>query len=438
MEELVHPTSLVRTVEDLRAGTVDVRDYVKRTLERIATVDDTVQAFVAEPARADRVRTAAQALPESKPDIALPLAGILLGVKDIIHVDGLLTRAGSSLPTAVLAGPQAAVVDRLLRAGAVIAGKTVTAEFAVAAPGPTRNPHHLEHTPGGSSSGSAAAVAAGLVPLAIGTQTIASLIRPAAYCGVIGFKPTHGRIPMDGVLPVSPSYDTLGVFTAVVADAALAAGILCDGWTEVAAPADRPVLGIPDGPYLTYPEGEALAAFNEQVDRLRAAGYTVRRVPVFERFEQESFDLFVVNLYELARSHATWFARFADRYDARTAHAIRQGQRAQPSDYASALKSRLTFCARLADTTEAHGIDLWIAPAATGPAPRGLESAGDSVMSLPWSAAGLPSLTIPAGRSQTGLPLGMQFAGHYGADERLLGWATELESTLSCPSTGGA
>ncbi|MFD0348601.1 amidase family protein [Kitasatospora aburaviensis] len=123
----------------------------------------------------------------------------------------------------MLAGPQAVVVDRLRAAGALVAGKTVTAEFAGSAPGPTRNPHHPGHTPGGSSSGSAAAVAAGLVPLAIGTQTIGSVVRPAAYCGVVGFRPTFGRIPVDGVVPNAPSYDTLGLFTADLAGAALAA-----------------------------------------------------------------------------------------------------------------------------------------------------------------------------------------------------------------------
>ncbi|WP_419998151.1 amidase [Streptomyces boninensis] len=437
MEELVRPVSLAGLAGEL-VGTVEVHDYVEQALDRIATVDDTIEAFVIEPRRADRVRAAVRERVGSAPQGPLPLPGILVGIKDIIHVNGLLTKAGSTLPTAELAGPQAAVVNRLLDAGAIIGGKTVTAEFAVAAPGPTRNPHHLEHTPGGSSSGSAAAVAAGLVPLAIGTQTIASLIRPAAYCGVVGFKPTHGRIPMDGVLPVSPSYDTLGVFTATVADAALAAGVLCDDWAEAAAPESRPVLGIPEGPYLAFTEAEALAAFEEQVGRLHAAGYAIKRVPVFEDFERESFDLFVVNLYELARSHDTWFARFADRYDDRTAEAIRQGQRAQASDYAGALRSRGDFCTRLADTTDDHGIDLWIAPAATGPAPHGLASAGDSVMSLPWSAAGLPSLTIPAGRSKGGLPLGMQFAGRHGADESLLGWAAGLERALSAGVTEGA
>ncbi|GAB2724343.1 amidase [Streptomyces bullii] len=432
MGDLVQSTSLTHTAERLRAGASGVRENVTRTLERIAQVDRVVQAFVAEPGRTDRLVTAARDLArrDPGPDGHPPLYGVPVGVKDIVHVDGLPTRAGSTLPAEVLAGGQATVVDRLLRAGALIAGKTVTAEFAVAAPGPTRNPHQPDHTPGGSSSGSAAAVAAGLVPLAIGTQTIGSLIRPAAYCGVVGFKPSHGRIPTDGVLPVSPTYDTLGTFTATAADAALAASVLCDDWRPERATPGRPVLGIPDGPYLGCAEPEALAAFDRQVTALREAGYEVEKVPLFETFEQDAFALFVVNLYELARAHADWFARYEDRYDPRTADAIRQGHGARESDYADALREREVFRDRLARATAGYGIDLWIAPAATGPAPHGLDSAGDSVMSLPWSGAGLPCLTLPAGRSAAGLPLGLQCAGRPGEDERLLRWARDLESAL--------
>ncbi|MFP3987358.1 amidase [Streptomyces sp. E11-3] len=433
MEDLVLPTSLVRVSEGLRSGATDPQAYADQTNERIAQVDDTVRAFVAEPDRADRLSTAAKELSArgTEPDDRPALYGVPVGVKDIVRVDGLPTRAGSKLPPEVLDGPQATVVDRLLKAGALIAGKTATSEFAVTAPGPTRNPHRPEHTPGGTSSGSAAAVAAGMVPLAIGTQTIGSLIRPAAYCGVVGFKPSHGRIPLDGVIPTSPTYDTLGTLTATVADAALAAAALCDDWQPSRAVSGRPVLGIPDGPYLSFAEPEAKAAYDEQVAALRTAGYDIVRVPMFENLEQDAFELFVVNLYELSRAHADWFGRFEELYDERTAEAIRQGQGAQESDYASSLKQRDAFCERLAASTDEHGVDLWITPAATGPAPLGLDSAGDSVMSLPWSGAGLPCLTVPTARPQGALPLGLQCVARHGGDERLLNWALGLEKVLS-------
>ncbi|MFF2775711.1 amidase [Streptomyces sp. NPDC058052] len=432
MEDPVRTTSLLHVAESLRTGATGAPEHTDATLRRIADVDRAVRAFVDEPERTERLRAAARDAADRHPapDTRPALYGVPVGVKDILHVDGLPTRAGSALPAEELAGPQATAVSRLLAAGALIAGKTVTAEFAVAAPGPTRNPHDLDHTPGGSSSGSAAAVAAGLVPLALGTQTIASLVRPAAYCGVVGFKPTHGRVPLDGVLPTSPSYDTVGTFTATTADAALAASVLCDDWRPERVGDDRPVLAVPKGPYLGFTEPEALAAFDRQVTALRDAGYEIREVPVFDDFEQDAFSLFVINLYELARAHADLFDRHADRYDPRTAEAILQGRTAQDSDYADALKARDAFRDRLTETTHGHGVDLWITPAATGPAPRGLDNAGDSVMSLPWSGAGLPIVSVPAGRTAEGLPLGLQCVGRTGEDERLLRWAADVEGVL--------
>ncbi|GAA3003631.1 amidase [Streptosporangium longisporum] len=438
MESLVRPIDLTRVSEDLRTGAIDPREYAAATCERIDHLDGVVQAFVPETGRAGRLHRAAEALIASgaEPDGGRPpLFGVPVGIKDIVHADGLDTRAGSALPPEVLRGEQAVVVDRLVAAGALVAGKTVTGEFAVTAPGPTRNPHRPGHTPGGTSSGSAAAVAAGMVPLAVGTQTIGSLIRPAAYCGVVGFKPSHGRIPTDGVLPVSPTFDTLGVVTAGVAGAALAAACLCDDWRPERAGSGAPVLGVPDGPYLGFAEPEALAAFEEHVALLRAAGHRVVRVPMFEHFEQEAFDLVIINLYEVARSHAGWFDRFGTSYDERTAEVVHQGRSIAESDHAAAMERRDAFRDRLAAETDRHGVDLWIAPSATGPAPAGLESAGDSVMSLPWSGAGLPCLTIPAPRPPGALPLGLQFVARDGDDERLLGWAPELERALSPQET---
>ena len=189
-----------------------------------------------------------------------PLHGIPIGVKDIFDVFDWPTAAGSPLWKQSIARRDATVVGRLRQAGAIFLGKTATTQYASFDPSPTHNPWNPARTPGGSSSGSAAAVAAGLVPLALGTQTIGSVIRPAAYCGVVGFKPSHGRIPLDGVLPTSPTYDTLGTFTATVADAALAAESLCDDWHPERATSGRPVLGVPDGPYLGCAEPAALAA----------------------------------------------------------------------------------------------------------------------------------------------------------------------------------
>lgn len=430
MEDLVSPTALTEVARSLRSGETDVQDHTERTLARIERVDPTVQAFVEEPGRSDRLRSAAKDLAATEGERPA-LFGVPVGVKDIIHADGLETRAGSRFTAQELAGPQATAIERLRTAGALIAGKTVTSEFAVTAPGPTRNPHNLDHTPGGSSSGSAAAVAAGLVPLAIGTQTIGSLIRPAAYCGVTGFKPTHGRIPLDGVLPTAPTFDTVGMIAARAADVSLAASVLLDDWTPVADDGTRPVLGVPDGPYLGCAEPAALAAFEEQTAALTAAGYQVVRVPLFENFEQEAFEFIVINLYEISRAHADRFAADPERYDPRTAEAIQHGQGAGDGDHAASLEQREAFRGRLDAATAEHGVDLWITPAATGTAPEGLENPGESVMSLPWSGLGLPCLTLPVARAAGELPLGFQGVGKTGADERLLAWAPGLERILS-------
>ncbi|MFC0602822.1 amidase [Streptomyces palmae] len=405
-----------------------------RLCDRIEAVDAEILAFLPEPGRRARLRAEARALAER--DTAfdrLPLYGVPVAIKDIVRVAGLPTRAGSELPAELLDGPQAPLVDRLRAAGALVAGKTVTAEFAGTAPGPTRNPHHLGHTPGGSSSGSAAAVAAGMVPLAIGTQTVGSVIRPAAYCGVIGFKPGYDRVPTEGVIPNVPSLDTVGLFAADLELATRAAGVLCDRWQQPAPTTPRPRLAVPEGPYLGRAEPAALAAFEEHTARLAAAGHEILRVPFLDDLAQVEADQYTVNRFETARVHADWFARHGDRYRPQTAAAIRQGQAVDPDDYTRALRARERFRDRLRQVMADRGIDLWLTPAATGPAPRGLESTGSGAMCLPWSYAGVPALALPAGPAPDGLPLGVQCVAASGADERLLAWAPDLLAALTPP-----
>ena len=236
----------------LRTGDENLPDYLDRLEARFNEWEPRVLAFVPEEGRFARLRREARRLLDRYPDGASrpPLFGLPIGVKDIFHVNGSVTRAGSRLPAELLQGSEAECVSILRRAGALLLGKTVTTEFAYFAPGPTRNPRHLEHTPGGSSSGSAAAVAAGLCPFAFGTQTIGSISRPAAFCGVVGFKPSHGRVSARGVIPLSETHDHVGFFTNDVAGAETMAAHLCENWRESASEDRRPVLGIPNGPYL--------------------------------------------------------------------------------------------------------------------------------------------------------------------------------------------
>lgn len=404
-----------------RRSVAAVTDLVAQTCDRIDRLDTRIKAFVREPDRRGRLAAEAAAAPPGA------LSAVMVGVKDIVRIDGMETGAGSAVPPQALAGPQAPLVDRLREAGALVAGKTVTAEFAVNAPGPTRNPHNTAHTPGGSSSGSAAAVAAGMVPLAVGTQTVGSVIRPAAYCGVVGFKPTFGRVPVDGVIANAPSFDTVGVLAADVATAARGASVLCDDWRDVAhRPAGErgPVLGVPVGPYLDRAGQEAREAFAAQVKRLEAAGRTVREVPLMPDFAEVVRQLFVMNRYEVARTHADWFPRYGHLYREQTVAAIREGQAVGRDDYERAVSERRVFRERLLEAMAA--VDVWLAPPATGPAPFGLGGTGDSVMCLPWSNAGFPAVSLPAGSAANGLPLGLQVVGRPGEDEELLRWAAEL------------
>lgn len=428
-EGIVRLRSLGQDLQKLRDDQVSANDQLREVCDRVAEVDGVVHAFVAEPGWQHRVLTTA-----TQPGT---WSGIGIGVKDVIHVDGLPTAAGSLLPVAELAGPQASVISRLRGHGATIIGKTISAEFAVAAPGPTTNPHDRERTPGGSSSGSAAAVAAGEVPLALGTQTIGSIIRPAAYCGVVGFRPSVGRVGMDGVIPNSPSLDTLGWFTATVADAALAAEVIDDRWRPVVEPVRPLVLGIPAAAYLDQADADGRAAFAVQVERLRLAGHTIRPSELFAQTEDIGRQLFTINRWELARVHQAWFSRYVDRYRPETAAAIRQGQRIDPDDYRAAASWRQGFRNDYADTTAAAGVDLWIAPAATGVAPQGLSSTGDSVMSFPFSLVGSPVVAIPTGRDPGGLPFGLQCSTLVAQDERLLNLAGQIEAVFRAADARG-
>jgi len=415
----------------LRSGQLAVARYLAMLEFRFERLEPWVRAFMPEPDRFSRLRDEAAALEARWPAPAErpPLFGVPVGVKDIMRVDGLPTTGGSQLPVEVLAGPESDCVTRLKQAGTLILGKTVSTEFAYFEPGPTRNPRDPAHTPGGSSSGSAAAVAAALCPLALGTQTIGSIIRPAAFCGVVGFKPSFGRISADGVIPLAPSLDHVGLFTSNVAGAALAASVMLGDWRPAPA-AYRPVLGVPDGPYLQHASAEALAHFETTLAQLERQGFTVVRVPTMLDFEQVRQRHNLIVAAEAAAVHADWFDRYRERYRPRTVDLIERGRAVSSSQLAEALAGREALRAELTGLMQAHTLDLWVAPAAPGPAPAGLGATGDPVMNLPWTHSGLPVLSLPAGAAE-GLPLGLQVAGRWRADEQLLAWGAALETALA-------
>ncbi|MXR52173.1 amidase [Halovenus sp. WSH3] len=431
MTELLAAAALGEFARALRTGQREPTAALDSVRERFEAVEPTVQAFVDEPnwgrlaAELDDLGTR-HGSPGGRP----PLYGVPVGIKDIFHVDGHPTRAGASVPEETIAGPQGSAVDALEAAGAIVLGKTVTAEFAHFEPGPTRNPHAPEHTPGGSSSGSAAAVAAGLCPLALGTQTIGSVTRPAAFCGIVGVKPSYGRIPTDGVFPAAPSVDTVGYFTQDLDGARLAGSVLCEHWRDGTDPEALETIGVVDGPYLDSASDEGRAQFRSHVGELDAAGFDVYRIELFPDIEtvNERHERLVAA--EMALSHGELYPEYGDQYAEQTAALIEEGQSVSVGRLSEDRAGRGELRRAIHDRMDEHGLDVVVSPAAPGPAPETLDSTGDPIMNLPWTHAGVPTVTVPASTTDDGLPLGLQCATRFGDDERLLRWSQQIRATL--------
>jgi Asp-tRNA(Asn)/Glu-tRNA(Gln) amidotransferase A subunit family amidase len=409
------------------------RRSITAALDLVDEREPTLHALVPEPDRRGRVGTELAA-PDRPRGGALD--AVAVGVKDLIQVDGLPTQAGSTLPPEALAGPQARVIDRLRAAGAVVLGKTRMTEFAFQAPAATTNPRGQAHTPGGSSSGSAAAVAAGYTPLALGTQTVDSIVTPAAYCGVVGFKPSHGRVPVDGVVPFAPSADHLGLLAADIDMVLRAAPVIDDGWVPV-PPIDAPRVAVPIGPYLQLVDDLALAEFRSTIAQLSAAGWTVEEVPALDDIDAVVADHRRLIAAEFAHVHRAWFERFGDRYRPRTAALIEEGRTVAPREAELSRVRAAVLSDRLSDALAAVEADAWVAPAATGAAPRGLDAIGAAVMSLPRTSAHLPAVTHPAGASTNGLPFGLQLIGRPDGDEALMEVAATAAAHLDQAAADG-
>ena len=411
--------------EMLRSGERDLDAFIHSVCDRVDEMETVLQALLPEPNRRERLLADARALRERYPDPASrpALFGVPVGVKDLFHVDGFETRAGSGLPPDLFAGPEAPVVTRLKEHGALILGKTVAAELAFSEPGPTRNPHNPDHTPGGSSSGSAAAVAADYCPLALGTQTIGSIARPASYCGIVGFKPSYGRIPTNGCVPFSHSVDHVGFFVPDIASVDLVAGVLCDTWSDALPPhasASTWVIGVPSGDYLDQAEPEMRAMFDKAVESLAKAGHEIRfenLFPEWAELVESHYDLIAA---EMAVFHRPWFEAHRNRYRKGSRDLIERGLGVSPAALENARDGRQRVRDRVVQCMNEKGIDGWLTPSATGPAPEGLESTGNPRMNLPWTYTGLPTVSVPAGRSEKGLPMGFQWVGRFGEDEQLV------------------
>lgn len=441
----LHDLPAVALAQGIRDGRFSSVAAVEACLARIAEIDGRIQAWVS----VDRsgALLAAQALDaESRAGrFRGPLHGVPVGVKDIFDVAGMVTTSGAAAFAHRRPHRDAAAVAALRAAGAVILGKTTTTAFAFADPTGTRNPWHLEHTPGGSSSGSAAAVAAGMVPLALGTQTIGSVLRPAAYCGIVGLKGTYGTISVEGVTPLAWSLDHVGVFGRRVDDVAVAFDVLAAPQRRVQGPAGgldaaeaadavrpagRPIrLGLPRSLYDALASDEVRAHLEETAAGFTRAGAAVMTVDT----PPEAADLFEagrrVLRVEAAAYHEERFGRHGDEYPPKIRELVQAGLAERGVDYVRAQQVRAQV--RRAMAPVFARVDALLMPVAPGPAPRGLDSTGDPVLCAPWSFIGTPAIALPSGLSAAGVPLAVQLAAGPGAEARLLDVARWCEAQLA-------
>jgi Asp-tRNA(Asn)/Glu-tRNA(Gln) amidotransferase A subunit family amidase len=438
---------VVEMRDRLASGALRAVDLVRACLARISELEPQVGAWawideghaLAQAERLDQWRQSGRSLG--------PLHGLPVGLKDVIDTKGIPTENGTPIDAGRVPAEDAWIVARLRAAGAIILGKTVTTECAFLHPGRTRNPHNPDHTPGGSSQGSAAAVAAGMVPLAIGTQTGGSVIRPAAFCGIVGMKPTFGMIPRTGILMQSPTLDTVGVFARSVAGCALLAEVLAghDPADPATEPLPRPLLL---DTALAAPPLTPVFAFLKPPGWDRADPQTTVAVQELAAFlGDQCFEVTVpgleeaaairrrINVAEMSKCYYAMERRGRDRMSDVLKTAMDEGKAVLARDYIAALDWPKVLNAGMAQIFAR--CDAILCPAAPGPAPAGLEDTGDAIFNGLWTLTGMPAVTLPVFQSTDGLPMGIQIVGRRGDDARLLRTARWLAAHLETSTHEG-
>lgn len=427
MIDALYAMSLSSAAMEIAIGALTARALAEAQLERIAATDQAIEAWAhLDPQHVRRMADRCDASADTG-----SLRGIGVGVKDIIRTAELPTEMGSAVYAGHRPRDNAECVNRLQHAGGYVFGKTVTTTLAFLDPGKTHNPWNPAHTPGGSSSGSAAAVAAGQIAGALGTQTNGSVIRPASYCGVVGFKPTKDAIPFTGVHVFSETLDQLGTFTRSVADAARLANAIADrGFVSssvAALPAPPRLAYLGDYPW-TEMDRDADDTLEAAATRLRQFGATVIGVELPSEWRDAQRVHRTIMLYEAGQHLAELQARERARLSPELNAAIDEGRGIGVADYHAALQRRIKAMAALTDWLD--DFDAVLSPAAPTAAPAGLASTGDPSCCTLWSLTGFPALALPVGLSPEGLPIGMQMAAPTGADDRLLTVAAWCESKL--------
>jgi Asp-tRNA(Asn)/Glu-tRNA(Gln) amidotransferase A subunit family amidase len=420
-----HELSAAAAAAAIRAGRLTSLELVDACLARIAEREPEVRAW--QSLDADAARAAARRRDAEPP--RGPLHGVPIGVKDIIDTADLPTGYGTPIYAGHRPQRDAACVALALRAGAVLLGKTVSTELAYFTPGPTRNPRRATHTPGGSSSGSAAAVADRMVALAFGTQTAGSITRPASFCGVVGYKPTFGALPMDGIKPFAPTLDTLGVLTRDVDDVALLrAALLGEAFVPFAQARPLPRIGLCRTPWWSAADASTRDGIEACVARLARRGAPVTDVALPASCDSLVEVQRTVMAYEAARSLAVEHAQHRSRLGAPLVELLDTGARLSPDEHRRALA--VAAQARRDVASLFVGCDVLLAPAAIGEAPAGLAATGDPLFARAWTLLGPPTVTLPAFTGPSGLPVGVQLIGAHGDDARLLAAAHALAVAL--------
>lgn len=412
------------------------RSCADTTEERLAQYERTeeqIRAFAW--INPERVRRRARELDAVPVGERRALWGVPVGVKDIVDTAGVPTECGSALYAGRVPERSAAIVERLEAAGAIVFGKTVTTEVAYFYPGPTRNPWRTDRTPGGSSMGSAAAIAAGVIPASVGSQTNGSIIRPASFCGVVGFKPTFGRVPVDGVMPFAPSLDTLGPLARSVETAARVAAVMAgepvDAWWDEPPAGWRPRLAVVRTAEWEHAQAAQRERFERDVAALHAAGAEVVEpgdlpagletcLPVHRTIMQ----------FEAHQTFGRRAEQEPEKLSAVLLEYVRGGGEIPREKYDAARRGQARLTAAL--TEWAAQFDALLTPPTTGEAPTP-ETTGDPRFCTRWTLTGAPAVTIPTGLGPSGLPLGLQVVGAPGADRRTLRAAAWAERALPAP-----
>jgi Asp-tRNA(Asn)/Glu-tRNA(Gln) amidotransferase A subunit family amidase len=422
----LHELGAAQAATLLARRELKAEDLVRACLDRVAARDGTIHAFV----HLDADAALAQARALDAGPIRGPLHGLPLAVKDLFDTADLPTAYGSAVYAGHRPAADAASVAMCREAGAVLVGKTVTTEFAYFTPGPTANPHNPRHTPGGSSSGSAAAVADRMVPLALGTQTAGSIIRPAAYCGVVGYKPGLGRVMSAGVKSLSPTLDVVGAFGRSVADAALLGAVLTGDLRLLDDHAHGTLrIGLFPSPSWPQADADTQRAWEIATSALARHSDTCQDVAMPQNFDELIQLQKDVMTFEMARSLSHERLHHRAALSPQLVALLDAGMAISGATHQAHLQRTADWRLRIDSLFERH--DVLLTPSTTGVAPEGLGATGDPLFCRSWSLLGLPAVHLPFATGAQGLPVGLQLVGRLGEDHKLLAAARRIHERLT-------